>query len=71
MEAKMLKMVLLILGISSGVLSIGICVYVFNHSAADNVHSLLKLSFLLITATALSSLAVSNLRNSKRWEREE
>ena len=71
MDAKVLNIVMLILSISSGVLSIGIGVYVLSYSTAENIHSLLKISFLLMTVATLSSLAMSNLNNTKRWESEE
>ena len=66
MNRKVLKSLLLILGLSASLVSIGIGIYVYSNPLADHAQFLLRLPFLLVTVTLASAIAVNGLRKTER-----
>ena len=66
MNRKILKSLLMILGLSASLVSIGIGIYVYNHPLAENAELLLQLPFLLVTVALASAIALNGLRKIEK-----
>ena len=66
MNRKILKSLLLILGLSASLVSIGTGIYVYNNPWAENAQFLLQLPFLLITVALASAIALNGLRKTEK-----
>ena len=66
MNRKILKSLLLILGLSASLVSIGIGIYVYNNPWAENAQFLLQLPILLITVALASAIALNGLRKTEK-----
>lgn len=66
MNIKTLKAVLLILGITSAAVGIGISIYMYNNPLAENGQFLMQLPVLLILVSLVSGIVLERLRKSER-----
>lgn len=64
MNRKFLKWILVILGVSSALLSIGISIHTYNNPSVANTQLLLQLPLLLILVSLVSSIALNRLRKA-------
>ncbi|MGH2316362.1 hypothetical protein ACRC6Q_01275 [Planococcus sp. SE5232] len=64
MDKKILKSLLLILGISSALVCIGISIYMYKNPLAANGQFLTQIPFVLIITTLVSSIAFNRLRKN-------
>ncbi|ALS77408.1 hypothetical protein AUO94_01555 [Planococcus kocurii] len=62
---KIFRLALLIIGMASAIVCMGIGIFIFIHPATERVQFLTQLSYVLIVITLLSGVMINKLRRSK------